>query len=134
MAESKPHVASVHIVGEAGYLQEIRARHHALRSDEFGMPGGTDAGPTPAELLLAGVGACTATTLRMYAERKGWPLGELKVDLRLVEDSGGTRIERRIRVGAELSEDQLQRLLEIAARTPVTRMVAEATPIVTRLG
>ena len=75
MAQAKPHVASVHLVGKEGYVQEIRARTHALRSDEFGMPGGTDAGPTPVELLLAAVGACTATTLRMYAERKGWELG-----------------------------------------------------------
>jgi putative redox protein len=134
MTQAKPHVASVHLVGHTGYVQEIRARHHALRSDEYGIPGGEDAGPTPVELLLAGLGACTATTLRMYAERKGWSLGEIRVDLRLVEEGGSPRIERRIRFGAEVAEDAQRRLLEIAGKTPVTRMVAQATPVETRLG
>jgi putative redox protein len=134
MSEPKSHVASVHVVGGAGYLQEIRARHHALKSDEFGVPGGEDAGPTPAELLLAGLGACTATTLRMYAERKGWSLGEIRVDVRLLEEDAGYRIERRLRFGAPLETDALTRLLEIASKTPVTRMVAGATPVHTTLG
>jgi putative redox protein len=120
-------------VGEAGYLQVIRARKHELRSDEPESAGGADAAPTPMELLLAAVGACTATTLRMYAERKGWTLGEIRVDLRLVEEAGASRIERRLRLGAELPEDARRRLLEIAAKTPVTRLVAEGTRIDTRL-
>jgi putative redox protein len=134
MAQPKPHVASVHVVGETGYLQQIRARHHALRSDEPSTAGGADGGPTPVELLLAALGACTATTLRMYAERKGWSLGEIRVDLRLLEEGGARRIDRRIRVGAGLAEDAQRRLLEIAAKTPVTRMVTEGTPVDTRLG
>lgn len=134
MAQPRPHVASVHVVGETGYLQEIRARQHALRSDEPATVGGADGGPTPVELLLAALGACTATTLRMYAERKGWPLGEIRVDPRLVEEGGARRIDRRIRVGAGLAEDARRRLLEIAAKTPVTRMVTEGTPVDTRLG
>lgn len=134
MAQAKPHVASVHVAGRVGYLQEIRARRHALRSDEYAMPGGEDEGPTPVELLLAALGACTAITLRMYAERKGWELGEVKVDLRLVQEGGDRRIERRIRFGAELAGDVQGRLLEIAGKTPVTRMVREGTPVDTRLG
>lgn len=133
MSAPSPHVASVHLVGEAGYLQVIRARKHELRSDEPESAGGADAAPTPMELLLAAVGACTATTLRMYAERKGWTLGEIRVDLRLVEEAGASRIERRLRLGAELPEDARRRLLEIAAKTPVTRLVAEGTRIDTRL-
>lgn len=133
MSAPSPHVASVHLVGEAGYLQVIRARTHELRSDEPESAGGADAAPTPMELLLAAVGACTATTLRMYAERKGWTLGEIRVDLRLVEEAGASRVERRIRLGGELPEDARRRLLEIAAKTPVTRLVAEGTRIDTRL-
>lgn len=134
MTKPTPHVASVHVTGRERYVQEIRARRHALRSDEVGVAGAADAGPTPVELLLSGLGACTATTLRMYAERKGWELGEIQVDLRLVEEGGARRIERRIRFGAELADEQRRRLLEIAEKTPVTRMVREGVGIETRLG
>jgi putative redox protein len=70
----------------------------------------------------------------MYAERKGWSLGEIRVDLRLVEEDGPFRVERRIRFGAEVAEEAQRRLLDIAGKTPVTRMVAEGTRIETRLG
>jgi putative redox protein len=133
MSQPTPHVASVHVAGSSRYRQEIRARHHTLRSDEFAIPGGEDSGPTPVELLLAGLGACTAITLRMYAERKGWELGEVKVDLRVVEDGGAKRIERRLRFGAALPDDARRRLAEIAEKTPVTRMVREGMAIETRL-
>jgi putative redox protein len=129
-----PHLASVHVTGRERYLQEVSARRHVLRSDEPLAAGGADAGPTPVELLLSGLGACTATTLRMYAERKGWELGEIHVDVRLLEEGGAQRIERRIRFGAELADEQRRRLLEIAEKTPVTRMVREGVGIVTRPG
>jgi putative redox protein len=129
-----PHLASVHVTGRDRYVQEISARRHALRSDESAAGGGADAGPTPVELLLSGLGACTAITLRMYAERKGWELGEIKVDLRLVEEGGARRIERRVRLGAALTDEQRRRLLEIAEKTPVTRMVREGVGIETHLG
>lgn len=134
MTQRRPHVASVHVTGRERYAQEIRARRHALSADEFGIPGASDAGPTPVELLLSGLGACTAITLRMYAERKGWELGEIQVDLRLVEEAGARRIERRIRFGAELDDEQRRRLVEIAEKTPVTRMVREGVGMETRLG
>jgi putative redox protein len=129
-----PHLASVHVTGRERYLQEVSARRHVLRSDEPPAAGGADAGPTPVELLLSGLGACTATTLRMYAERKGWELGEIHVEVRLVEEGGAQRIERRIRFGAALADEQRRRLLEIAEKTPVTRMVREGVEIVTRPG
>jgi putative redox protein len=133
MSQKAPHVASVHVVGTTRYQQEIQARKHKVRSDEYGTTGGDDTGPTPIELLLAAVGACTATTLRMYAERKGWELGETRVDVRVVEEGGTRRIERRLRFAAVLPEDARRRLLEIADKTPVTRMVREGMPIETRL-
>jgi putative redox protein len=70
----------------------------------------------------------------MYAERKGWELGEIHVEVRLVEEGGAQRIERRIRLGAALADEQRRRLLEIAEKTPVTRMVREGVEIVTRPG
>jgi putative redox protein len=133
MSQATRHLASVHVVGKTRFQQEVQARKHALRSDEYGTSGGDDTGPTPVELLLAAVGACTSTTLRMYADRKGWDLGEIKVDLRVVEEAGVRRIERRLRLGAELPEDARKRLVEIADKTPVTKMVRDGLPIDTRL-
>jgi putative redox protein len=64
----------------------------------------------------------------------GWELGEIRIDLRVVEEGGAPRIERRIRIGAALPEEAQRRLLEIAGKTPVTRMIAEGMRIETRLG
>jgi len=60
--------------GPGGYLTEILANRHSLLADEPVQDGGTDQGPTPFDLLVAALGACTSMTLRMYADRKGWPL------------------------------------------------------------
>ena len=67
--------------GSGTYTQQIAAGHHRLVSDEP-RPIGDDAGPTPYDLLLAGLGACTSMTVRMYADRKGWPLERVRVTLR----------------------------------------------------
>ncbi|HYS74507.1 MAG TPA: OsmC family protein, partial [Burkholderiales bacterium] len=87
--------------------------------------GGTDTGPSPYELLLAGLGACTAITLRMYAERKGWQLGTIHVDLELHKDDEGDtgRIARVVSFSAPLQPEQRARLAEIAEKTPVTRTI-----------
>ena len=117
----------------AGYANTIRARQHTLTADEPRTGGGTDTGPSPYELLLAGLGACTAITLRMYAERKGWELGEVHVDLELHKDGEGDtgRIARAISFGAPLSAEQKTRLAEMAEKTLVTRTVKAGAPIAT---
>ena len=69
-------------LGRDGFATEILAAGHPLVSDEPSSVGGTDSGPTPYDLLLASLGACTAMTLRMYADRKGWPLERTTVRLR----------------------------------------------------
>jgi uncharacterized OsmC-like protein/alpha/beta superfamily hydrolase len=113
--------------------QRIIAGGHQLVADEPAVIGGADSGPTPYDLLLAGLGACTAITVRMYADRKGWPLRQLTVRLRHsrihaidcldCETKNGQldQIERELRFEGELTDDQRARLMDIAERCPVHR-------------
>ncbi|MBW8809612.1 MAG: OsmC family protein [Lysobacter sp.] len=117
------------------YRHRIRAGEHDLIADEPTAAGGRDAGPAPYDYLLAGLGACTAITLRMYAEKKGWELGELRVELTVLKNrEGDTRIERVVHSDAALSDEQWQRLLDVAGKTPVTRTLQEGVRIDTRRG
>jgi putative redox protein len=124
-------VAAAIVESHAGYAQDIRTGHHTLQADEPVVSGGTDTGPTPYSLLLSALGACTAITLRMYAARKGWELGTTHVSLRLLHEGKGHRIEREIRFGAPLTDEQRERLAEIAEKTPVTRTLVEGLTIAT---
>ncbi len=105
---------------EAPYRVDVRAGAHRLGSDEPVRRGGADAGPEPFALLLSSLGSCTAITLRMYAERKGWPLADVRVRLGYETDGRSGRISRRVTLGGELDEAQRARLLDICERTPVT--------------
>jgi putative redox protein len=126
--------ATVHST-DVNYRHEISTGRHALVADEPDSGGGKDAGPAPYDYLLAGLGACTAITLRMYAERKGWDLGELRVELVLLKNhEGDTRIERTLRTDAALSDEQWERLLDIAGKTPVTKTIQAGAPITTQRG
>lgn len=115
-------LARVKVHGESGYAQQIETASHTLRADEPVKRGGTDTGPSPVELLLAGVGACTSITLRMYADRKQWSLGRIEVNLRLLNEGDNQRIERIITIAGPLDDAQRARLLEIADKTPVTKI------------
>jgi putative redox protein len=118
---------------EASYRTEIAAGAHALVADEPESVGGTDAGPTPYDYLLAALGSCTGMTLRMYADRKDWPLEEAVVrlshekvhagDCEHCDTNGGKidRIDREVEVRGDLSDEQRERLLEIANKCPVHR-------------
>jgi putative redox protein len=113
---------------------ELRTGAHRLVAGEPTGSGGGDTGPTPFGLLLSGLGACTAMTLRMYAERTGWAPTSLEVDVRYdVADDGQASIDRTITVPADLSQEQRDRLTDIAERTPVTLAVRAGTPITTRV-
>jgi putative redox protein len=126
-------VARATLDSESGFAQKIHTGHHHLTADEPEHAGGTDSGPSPYGLVLSGLGACTAITLRMYAARKGWELGALHVELRMFKDADGKneRIERTIRVGGALSDEQRARLAEIAEKTPVTKSIRAGVPIAT---
>ena len=111
---------------------DLHVGAHELVADEHPAAGGGDVGPTPFGLLLSGLAACTAMTLRMYAERKSWELTAIGVDVRYdVHDDDGAAIERTITVPADLPAEQRDRLAEIAERTPVTLAVRAGTPIIT---
>ena len=134
MEEGMTAIAEVATECPAGYAQTIRAGSHRLTADEPRSNGGTDTGPAPYALLLSALGACTSITLRMYADRKGWSLGAIDVRLRMLKSKDGReRIEREIRFGATLSDEQRARLGEIAGKTPVTRTVSAGAPITTTM-
>lgn len=126
--------ASVHARCEAKYVVETAIRHHRVAADEPADKGGGDTAPTPMEALAASLAGCTAITLRMYAERKGWELGTVKVDCRVFVAAPGYRFERTVKLSAPLGEDERKRLLEIADKTPVTKVVKAGSPVVTKLG
>ena len=121
-------MAHVTVTSEFHFAQQIASGHHRLTADEPIARGGGDSGASPHELLLASLGACTSITLRMYAGRKDWELGKITVGLRFTaaDDEKG-HIDRRLSFSKPLTPEQTQRLLEIAAKTPVTRALAGVT-------
>jgi putative redox protein len=127
-------IASTVVESASGYAQKIESGGHALTADEPAARGGTNTGPSPYGLLLAALGTCTAITLRMYAERKGWELGAVRVALRHLKTAeGGDQIERDLTFGAPLTDEQRARLAEIADKTPVTKTLTAGVSIRTRL-
>jgi len=121
------------VIGNARYRVEIAAGAHALVADEGPALGGQDAGPAPYDLLLAGLGACTSITLKMYAERKGWDLRALSVDLKLRKEGERTQINRVLHIDGPLDAEQRARLADIAERTPVTLTLKAGADILTEL-
>ena len=121
-------------IGATGYTTDVTAGKHTLRADEPASVGGADTGPTPYDFLLTSLGTCTAMTLRMYADRKQWPLEGVDVtlsherihakDCEDCETEKGliTQINRKVEIhGDALSDEQRARLHEIADRCPVHR-------------
>jgi putative redox protein len=126
-------MATVHLESrDVNYAQDIQAGKHPLVADEGPSLGGQDAGPAPYAYVLAGLAACTSITLKMYAQRKGWQLGTIHVDASFVRHGDEERIERTVRVGPDVTDEQRARLAEIAEKTPVTKTLKRGTPIVTR--
>ena len=113
---------------------DIRAGAHTLVADEPTAGGGGDAGPSPFGLLMSALTACTAMTLRMYADRKGWTLDSVEVDARYnLADDDTASIERTITLPADLPSEQRDRLADIAERTPVTLAMKRGTTITTTI-
>src|ERR671912_716332 len=108
---------------QSGYRHVVKIRSHDVTVDEPESSGGTDAGPSPQELLAASLASCTAVTMEMYAHRKGWNVDGLEVDCRYSPAERGcpTRFELVMRMPAHLSEEQVERLQVIAAKCPVHR-------------
>src|SRR5436190_5328436 len=104
--------ASARRRGDSGLQHEITIRTHTVGADEPRDSGGDDAAPSPQELLAASLASCTAVTMEMYAERKGWDIGPVEVDCEYSPAERGcpTRFELRIRLPQDLSEEQIERL------------------------
>jgi len=106
----------------APYTQQVTTHQHLWLADEPASLGGADEGPAPMEMVLAGLGACTSITLRMYAERKNWPVEKVTVNLRHVKNKDGhEQLVRAITIEGEVTDEQKQRLLAIANKCPVHR-------------
>jgi putative redox protein len=130
--------------GTGTYNQQITAGRHQLTADEP-KPVGEDAGPTPYDLLLAGLGACTSMTVRMYANLKGWPLERVEITLQHkrihaedcahCETTKGwiSHIDRTITLVGDLDDTQRQRLLGIAERCPVHQTLTSEVDVTTTL-
>lgn len=131
-------IAGALVQSETKYLQAIETGRHHIVGDEPLGNGGQDAGPSPYGLLLSALGSCTSATLRMYAERKGWELGTIRVRLSFerhetADQQKSEHITRQISFGATLTDEQKRRLGEIAEKTPVTKTIRQGTPITTHM-
>ena len=116
--------------GKGRYQQAVTVGQHQLLADEPVDVGGADAGPAPFDFVMAGLGACTSMTLRMYAERREFPLTQVSVSLSYdrvtVDGVARDHIQRTITLEGELSDEQRQRLLEIANKCPVHRALSQS--------
>lgn len=129
-------------IDRSRYRTRVEARTHVVTLDEPTTVGGTDGGPTPYEAMLAALGGCTAITMRMYADRKGWPLEGVRIRLRqshahepdcencATDDVGPHRVEREIEMDGPLDDEQRRRLLMIADRCPVKQTLERGVRVV----
>jgi putative redox protein len=144
LAEVMDHRVTVHTPA-AGFRTGVAVRQHTLVADEPTEVGGTDEGPTPYDLLGAALGTCTAMTLRMYADRKRWPLEGVTVHVEHdrihaddcaecdANDDHIDRLRRTLTLDGPLDDDQRARLVEIADRCPVHRTLEGEIVIATAL-
>ena len=120
-------------IGTTNYVVSIEAGHHQLQADEPDKLGGRDVGPAPYELLCSALCACTAITLRMYANRKQWPLRAVHVEVHFKRNGNEAGIERVLNLEGDLEQQQRTRLADIAERTPVTLTLKQGLAITTTL-
>ena len=123
-------------IGTTRYRTTIRTGsglQHELIADEPERLHGADAGPAPFDLLVSALGACTAITLTMYAEKKQWPLEGLEVQLEYLGGETPPRIERVLVPSGPLDAAQRARLADVAERTPVTLAIKNGVPVHTSL-
>jgi len=124
-------------IGLETYLTHIQASNHLLQADEPDDLGGTDTGPTPYELLLSSLGACTAITLRMYANRKGVPVDGIEIHLSLdeetVDNKPVTTIHCNLKFSGNIDKAIWERMLEIANRCPIHQLLTHEIRIYSAL-
>jgi putative redox protein len=117
--------------GSLGFAHEVQIEGgHRLLVDEPATLGGTDSGPPPSRLVAAGLAGCTAVTIEMYAERKGWNLGAVEVEVDVAyEKATPTSFDVTLRLPEHLTDSQKERLLGIAAKCPVHRVLSRETQV-----
>ena len=105
------------------FKHTVEMRQHSVTADEPEQSGGTDEGPSPQDLLAGSLASCTAITIEMYAQRKGWNLGDVAVDVDYEPAQRGspTKFAMKVMLPKELPEEQRERLMQIAAKCPVHR-------------
>jgi putative redox protein len=113
--------------------QRVSVGPHSLMADEPKDEGGDDTGPSPHEFLLAALATCTSMTVKLYADRKAWPLRKVHIRTSGRTEGGVFWIERVLRVDGDLGPDQRSRLVEIAEKCPVARTLLGTIRIVTQL-
>jgi putative redox protein len=115
--------ASARRDGDSAFRHHVTVRGHEVVVDEPEDSGGDDSGPDPQEMLAVSLASCTAITIEMYAKRKGWNIGEVKVDVDYEPAQRGspTKFHQVIQLPKELPDDQRDRLMQIAAKCPVHR-------------
>lgn len=121
--EVKTRIKSALAKRSGHYEHIVSCRDHRIVTDEPSDMGGENAGPSPQELLAASLASCTATTIEMYAEHKGWEVGDVKVkvDYEPAKRGAPTTFDVTLCIPPGLPDEQVQRITEIAAKCPVHR-------------
>lgn len=123
--------------GHGGLQTFVTAGPTSLVADVKVAAGGLDLGPDPHDLVAAGLAACTTMTLRLYAQRKNWPLAAVHVEVRSSREANMTppeRFDREITLEGDLDDEQRQRLMEIANMCPIHRLLTQGARVATTVG
>lgn len=124
---------AVATIGKETYRTELRAGKHVVFADEPSDVGGKDLGPRPEDLLRMALASCTAITLRMYANRKGFDISEIQVAVSSVGERGKTRYQTNINISGQLTGEQRNRMLQIAKLCPVHKVLTHPIELETSL-
>ncbi|WP_183576071.1 OsmC family protein [Mucilaginibacter sp. X5P1] len=121
-------------IGTELYRIEIKSpTGNIVMADEPVAKGGQDKGFSPKELLASSLGACTCTTVRMYADRKAWDLEKVDAEIELIEENGQTKFTRKLQLTGKLTEEQQARLLTVANACPIHKILTHSIVIETVL-
>ena len=116
-------------LGSENYLMEIKTTNHTVMVDEPESIGGSNQYPNPAQYLLSALASCTAITIKMYANNKKWNVGEINVDVKMKEviSSGKTikKIMKAVQFENPLEDDQIERLLTIGSKCPISKLLEQ---------